>query len=130
MNPSEKVIETAIVNYLRSIGVWCQKVHSGAVLQTYTTVGGTKKTYKIKLADEGTPDILACIKGKFVGIEVKKNEKEKQKWEKGSDQRSRAQQNQRNMIVEAKGIYLLVCSLPDLYQDLAELGLVKPSKPF
>jgi len=70
---TEKEIELSCLNYLRLIGAWAQKINSGKMLKSYPNKKtGHAKMYSVKLADAGTPDILACIKGKFVGIEVKK----------------------------------------------------------
>lgn len=50
----EKQIENQIKRYLDSLGVWYMKVH-GSMYQK-----------------AGVPDIICCIKGKFIGIEVKR----------------------------------------------------------
>lgn len=49
----EKRIENKIKRYLDSIGAYYIKTHGNM------------------FSKAGTPDILACIKGRFVGIEVK-----------------------------------------------------------
>lgn len=54
MNKLEKHIENQIKRYLDRIGVWYMKVH-GSMYQK-----------------AGVPDIIACVNGKFVGIEVKR----------------------------------------------------------
>src|SRR5690606_41644066 len=54
MPVSEKTIENRIKRYLDSIGAWYLKVHGSAFQRS------------------GVPDIIACVNGKFVGIEVKK----------------------------------------------------------
>lgn len=50
----EKKVETDIKKYLDHIGAYHVKIHGSAFMPA------------------GTPDILACVKGVFVGIEVKK----------------------------------------------------------
>lgn len=50
----EKSFENKVKNYLDSIGAWYVKYWAGA-----------------KFTKEGIPDILACIAGRFYGIEVK-----------------------------------------------------------
>lgn len=50
----EKVIENQIKKWLEKQGYWWMKVH-GDMFQK-----------------SGVPDILACINGRFVGIEVKR----------------------------------------------------------
>lgn len=55
MSKSEKQVENKIKNYLSSIGAYFEKIHGGSIYQS-----------------AGIPDILACINGRFVAIEVKK----------------------------------------------------------
>lgn len=50
---SEKVFENKIKNYLKSIGAYFVKTHGD------------------RFSKVGTPDILACVNGHFVAIEVK-----------------------------------------------------------
>ena len=50
----EKKVENDIKKYLNHIGAYHVKIHGSAFMPA------------------GTPDILACVKGVFVGIEVKK----------------------------------------------------------
>ena len=50
----EKKIENQIKRYLDKIGAYHVKIHGSAFMPS------------------GTPDILACVNGRFVGIEVKK----------------------------------------------------------
>ena len=50
----EKKVENKIKKYLDYIGAYHVKIHGSAFMPA------------------GTPDILACVKGVFVGIEVKK----------------------------------------------------------
>lgn len=54
MSLEEKKVENKIKRYLDSLGAYYVKIHGSAYMPA------------------GTPDILACVKGKFVGIEVKK----------------------------------------------------------
>lgn len=50
---SEKVFENKIKSYLKSIGAYFIKTHGD------------------RFSKVGTPDILACVNGNFVAIEVK-----------------------------------------------------------
>lgn len=52
---SEQAIQKKIINYLESLGAW-----------TVKTVQTNKR---------GTPDILACLNGQFIAVEVKKKGK-------------------------------------------------------
>lgn len=54
MSGPEKKVENRIKKYLNSLGAYYLKVH-GSMYQP-----------------SGTPDILACINGRFIGIEVKR----------------------------------------------------------
>lgn len=54
MSKSEKAIENEIKGYLDSMNAYHIKTHGSM------------------FSKAGTPDILACVSGKFVGIEVKK----------------------------------------------------------
>lgn len=50
----EKKVENQIKRYLENLGAYHVKIHGSAYMPA------------------GTPDILACVSGRFVGIEVKK----------------------------------------------------------
>jgi len=52
MGKEEAKVQTSIINWLVFLGAWVVK-----------TIATTKN---------GTPDILACLRGRFIGIEVKK----------------------------------------------------------
>jgi len=56
MSNVEKKIERAIIDYLKSFeNSWVFKVHGGSQFQR-----------------AGVPDILACVNGRFVAVEVKR----------------------------------------------------------
>lgn len=52
MQPEYRIVQN-IKRLIRSRGGWCVKIHGGPY------------------QDAGTPDILACYKGRFVAVEVK-----------------------------------------------------------
>lgn len=54
MSGPEKKVENKIKGYLDNLGAYHVKIHGSAYMPA------------------GTPDILSCINGHFVGIEVKK----------------------------------------------------------
>ena len=54
MAGSEKLVEHKIKKYLDSIGAYYLKVHGSAYQPS------------------GTPDILACVNGRFIAVEVKR----------------------------------------------------------
>jgi len=116
----EKDVETSIIQYINSTGGYAVKVHSGKLQKAYTGKKGYK-VHWIQLAPAGTPDILACIKGKFFGIEVKKDSKEVAKWFKQKDSRSQDQHHQLTRIDEAGGEAIITHSLNDF------ISLLTPS---
>ena len=116
---TEKQIETAIIDYINALPRgWAIKINSGNILKTAYYKGNPKK-YMVKLAPEGTPDIIACIKlegsphGFFCGIEVKKTAKIVETWHKQKDRRSQAQWFALESIDQAGGKAFIVHSLDD-----------------
>jgi len=136
---TEKNLETTIIEYLRARGFYCQKIQSGAMF-----VKRGPHTYKVKLADEGTPDIMASIHGRFVGIEVKVSPEEQAEWDrqwekhletkqfKPSWQRSIMQHTEHNKIRDgnAAGEVIVCSSVDELHKDieflLNEWGIKQP----
>lgn len=124
----EKAVETQIIMWIRTIGGYVQKVQSGAMLKGYakkTPYGPINRMYKINMADTGTPDLIGCIGGKFFAIEVKKDQKEIDKWRRTAetDKRSIAQHYQQDLIRNAGGITIIACSLEEVIQDFKALKL-------
>lgn len=128
----EKPLESALIRFLELRGYYARKIHSGGVRISQRTKTGWK-TYMIKLAPEGTPDIFCCIRGLFVGIEVKKDAEELAEWErqwekfqrtrvmKKSYERSVVQHVDHERVMKAGGIVLTVSSLDELQRDLREV---------
>lgn len=83
----EKLFETKIKNYLRSLGIWHVKFFAN---------GYTRR---------GIPDILACVNGKFVAIEVKSE----------NGKPSALQTKNIEMIQESGGIAVVL--YPDDFED-------------
>lgn len=108
----EKDIESACIEWLRWHRHWCQKVHSGSLLVTRKD-----RTYRVKLADEGTPDIVACVHGRFVGIEVKRDEKARRAWERQDE----AQHLQHEGIAKAGGEVIVCCSVEEMEADMGKM---------
>lgn len=121
----ESDIQKSIVEWLRYNGIYCQRINSGKLFARYGDV-----TRAIKLADEGTPDIIACINGKFVGIEVKKDQYEIAKWISVSAkyeqtrkvpktyERIKNQYEHCKQIRNRGGFYFLVCSIEQLKENI------------
>ncbi|MCG1029284.1 VRR-NUC domain-containing protein [Virgibacillus halodenitrificans] len=93
----EKRVENQIKGFLDQIGAYYRKTHGNL------------------FSKAGTPDILACIKGRFVAIEVKR--------EVGGEV-SPLQKANIKLIREAGGIAFVAESLKEAKQYLAEFGLI------
>lgn len=129
----EKERETAIKELFFALGGWVTKVQSGMIMQTYK---GKKRW--IHLATKGTPDLLGCLNGHFVAIEVKKNETEKKRWHaypmglRGSpvkhDPRVEAQKAMADKIKKSGGIFILACDLDDVERQLIEAGAMQQKR--
>ncbi len=123
----EKAIETQIIYYLRSIGAYVVKVHSGSMMKSYTrktgVFRGQSKLYRMKLADEGTNDLIGIFRGKGFVIEVKKDLKEIEKWKETeeTERRSAAQHYQQRLVREAGGFTLVACSVEMVENDFKTL---------
>lgn len=76
------------------------------------------------MADKGTPDIIACIKGIFVGVEVKKDARAYKEWKMQKTDTHVAQHMQKNWILEAGGIYLIGYNVEQIEEDLRSLKLI------
>lgn len=76
------------------------------------------------MADKWTPDILACINGKFIGIEVKRDQKEVEKRAKQKDKRATDQMKQGQGIMNAGWLFFVVSSTDELERDLADNNII------
>lgn len=66
---TEKELQRAILDYLRLLGGYAVRINSGAVVGEYQG-----KRRFIKFNDSpGCPDVLVCLKGRFIGVEVKRD---------------------------------------------------------
>lgn len=77
MNYREQDLLNACIDYIRSIGGYACRINCGKFFKKDNT---GRIIGSIKLAPKGTPDIFACIKGRFVAIEVKKDESRVRAW--------------------------------------------------
>lgn len=71
----EKEIENEIYNYLLSIGAVAEKIQSWKIM-----IKKGQYNHRMTLQSAGCPDIICLYKWYFVGIEVKKDQKEVDKW--------------------------------------------------
>lgn len=121
----EKTLESAIIKFLELRGYYALKIHSGAA----PTISGRW----MKLGDEGSPDIVCCIAGLFVAIEVKKDVATLRAWERQweryqknrvvvkSSRRSIAQHLAREKILKAGGIHMACADFETFQRDVLEV---------
>lgn len=93
---SEKRIENQIKQYLDSIGAWHIKTHGNM------------------FSKAGTPDILACVNGRFVAIEVKQP----------GARVSPLQMAHIKLINQAGGVAFVAYSVEETKKHLKKLNLV------
>ena len=93
---SEKLIENSIKRHLDGLGGFYVKTHGNM------------------FSSSGTPDILACINGRFVAIEVKRP----------GGRVSALQQAKINLIRDAGGIAFVAYSLEETKQNLEKFNLI------
>lgn len=89
----ETKLQKKIQEYIDSIGGYCFKVHGSIYMRA------------------GIPDIIACYKGLFIGIECKV----------GKNKMSDLQEKHRDEILAAGGIHILAYSLNDVIKVLKKL---------
>ena len=91
----EKNIENSIKKWLKENNIYFFKVHGSAFMLP------------------GIPDIIACVKGRFVGIEVKNKGK---LWNQSQEQKIH-----QALIEESEGIYILADNLETVKEKLCDL---------
>lgn len=84
----ETPLQQAIRGYLFEQGIYCFKVHGSAMMEP------------------GIPDIIACMNGKFLGIESKRTG--------AKNEQSEQQKVHERNIKKSNGVYLLVDSLQEV----------------
>lgn len=90
---SETKLQRKVQDYLKSIGAYEFKVHGSVYMKA------------------GIPDIIACYKGLFIGIECKV----------GKNKMSDLQISHKHQIEKAGGIHILAYSLEDVKNVLEKL---------
>ena len=96
MTKPEKQVQSEIMKYVRSHGGYCIKV--------------------IKGNENGITDLIACIEGLFISVEVKAEKYESDPWK----QASAWQKLQISRVQEAKGIGMVVASLGQFKEALSD----------
>jgi len=134
---TENEIQASIIEYIRRIGGYCQRVNSGSMFSSYANKkSGDIAHRRVKMADKGTPDILACINGKFIAIEVKRDLKAVERWQKAvsnffktgkltkSNEGAVHQLWEAEKIQKAGGLCIMVNSIDRLDQVLFNLKII------
>lgn len=104
-NP-ERQVKQKIQKYLSWVGYYCIIVDSSA---HYNKDAGQ---YVRSETSVGAPDLVACIDGQFVGIEVKR------KYATGQDRQSDIQKKVEARLNNAGGRYIIVRDFMDMYNQL------------
>ncbi|WP_020598683.1 hypothetical protein [Spirosoma panaciterrae] len=93
-------LTTCVMAWLQLNGHFCARINTGGIydenLGKYRPSGSTR----------GTPDVLCCIRGRFVGLEIKS----------GSDKLSEAQKAIARQIEASLGFFLEVRSFEGFYR--------------
>jgi hypothetical protein len=98
----ESEVQRSILQYLAIKKVFHYRNNSGAIVSTYKG-----KERFMRFGALGSPDIICIIKGRFVGIEVKRP---------GGKQNPNQLQFQKD-LEKAGGLYVLAYSLDDVIKN-------------
>ena len=93
-NNEETRLQQRIQTYLQSLGAYEFKVHGSAYMKA------------------GIPDLIACLDGKFIGIECKV----------GYNKPSELQKAHGRMIEKAGGVFIVAYSVQDVKEGLSNAG--------
>ncbi len=104
--PTEHQIQNMIIQYLQTLGAKVLRINSGMM-----AVGEGKYRRMIRLAPTGTPDLIACYKGKFICCEVKRPKNKPTIWQKQALEEWR----------EAGAIAFVATSIEDVEKELNSL---------
>ena len=128
---SEKDVQKIIMDWCGWNRYYVLRLNSGMI-----RIFENNKYRMIRMCPAGTPDLLILINGNYIFVEVKKDDKEVQKWKKKiekylatsyippSHNREIAQYKAHRKIAKAGGKTLIVGSLNELESDLKKLNLI------
>jgi hypothetical protein len=104
---SEMDLVNSIIAYLQYQGAVAIRINAG--MRIIENPDGTNRV--MRGAPAGTPDIIACVKGRFIGIECKD----------GKNKMTKYQEAFKGMIIDAGGIHILAYKLEDVTNRLEGL---------
>lgn len=107
----EHEIQNEIIEKLLCQGIFCYRNNSGAFSSQYENKAGEVKTRFIQFGLPGSSDIIAIVRGRFVGIEVK-GPRGKQ---------NEAQQAFQRNVEDAGGVYILAYSWEDVEKLITKI---------
>jgi hypothetical protein len=96
---STRGLTNCVLAYIRHIGGFVSEIDNRGIYNSELQIFVPSRIVN------GFPDIVACIKGRFVGIEIKA----------GKDRQRSAQYETQIAISEAKGIYFLCRDFQSLF---------------
>jgi len=124
----EKKIEQAIIQYLQSLWAVVEGIQSGKVL-----IGKHWYNHRMNLQSAWCPDIIALVKWVFLGIEVKKDQKEVDKWCRlleryeaweelpKSYEKEKWQIEYRQKILDNWGVHIITCDVWEVIDYITNL---------
>ncbi len=107
LRQTEAQLQKTVLAYLTAAGVFHFRANSGAVMR------GKRL---IRMAVAGTPDVLACVCGRFVGIELKSE----------SGVQRESQKAWQAALEEAGGVYWVIRDLDSLRDKLRSIVFDAP----
>lgn len=125
---SESSVQSKIIGYLSYNNYWCERTNSGSAFIKFG-----QATKRIQLCRKGCPDVIALVNGIFIGIEIKKDKKEYEKWKriatsyrktkeiKKSWQHVIDQYNYGMEIIASGGEYIVTYSQAHLHEQIERL---------
>ena len=112
--PKEKEIQRTILDWLRVKGAFPIRINSGAMQGDHKG----KRWFLRFTSEPGCADILCCLRGAFISVEVKRPGAST------APTRKLAQESFAESVRRAGGIALVVTGIDDLERQLREAGVM------
>lgn len=129
----EKAIEKWIIQYLSHKWAVVEGMQWWGSVTSYEDKEWNMKYHKIKLQEKGCPDIICFYMGTFIGIEVKKNQGEVEKWIRNKErferewflpgylERDENQIRYRKKILKNGGVFIITCDINEVINYIESL---------